>query len=384
LERDPEVLIVGAGPAGLAVGACLAKRGLPARIVERGSAPGWSWVGRYASLRLHTPRGLSGLPGLALQSATPYPDRREFAAYCEAYARKFGLAIEFECEVTALRREGALWQVETTHGASLVRHVVVATGFYARERAHLWPGQERFGGRWLRLGDAESGGEIAGRRVLVVGLGNTAADMIAQLTRRGARVSVAVRGPVHVVPLEIARVNCFRWKQWLPERCVAVAGRFGSRAAALAGEVSASFWFALQERLYGDLRGLGIGLKGRDGIAADHASGFAPLIGGAWVGLLRRGEVDVRPGIAGFTEAGVEFEDGSHDEFDAVLPAIGMDECRFGLAGELPSPLRDGPIADRPGLWICGASPALRHIRRSAERVAAALAHAARREGEPL
>jgi hypothetical protein len=207
--------------------------------------------------------------------------------------------------------------------------------------------------------------------------------MIALLRQRGARVSVSVRGPVHVVPLEIAGMNCFRWKQWLPERCVALARRFGPGAAALAEGAAARFWFEVQERLYGDLRARGLELKDRDSIAIDHASGSAPLIGGEWVGLIRRGEVDVRPGIAAFARDGVEFADGSHEEFDAVLPAIGMDERRFGVAGELPSPLSDGAVADRPGLWLCGTTPALRHIRRSAALVAAALAQVARRDGEP-
>lgn len=92
--------------------------------------------------------------------------------------------------------------------------------------------------------------------------------------------------------------------------------------------------------------------------------------------MLRRGELSVRRGIARLTADGAEFVDGIREPFDAILPAIGLEESRFALAGLCPVPLRDGAVEGAPGLWLCGTAPALRHIRRAAPRVAASIAAA--------
>ncbi len=374
LQSAPEVVIVGAGPAGLAVGACLARRGLRARLLERGAAPGWAWVQHYEPLRLHTSRSLSALPGLSLRSTTPYPDRAELAAYLAAYARRFALDIEYGREVTAVERDGARWRIETPHGCCQARHVVLATGFFAGPRTPDWPGQNLFLGRWLRPEGLRNSGTQSGRRVLIVGLGNTAADMIPELWRRGTRVAVSVRGPLHVVPLEVLRVNCFRWLQWLPERASAVGRLLGARAGALAEGVAAQLWFRVQERWFGDLRERGLALKTPEQILLDQRAGRPPLIGGPWVDLVRHGEVLVTPDIIELTPEGAVFADGRREQFDDILLAIGLEKGGFRLAGDLPARLLDGPVPGRPGLWLCGTAPALRHIRRSARRLADAIA----------
>lgn len=377
---NPEVVIVGAGPAGLAVGACLARRGVGARLLERGMAPGWSWVQHYESLRLHTSRPISALPGLALRSATPYPDRAELIEYLAEYARK--LDIEYGREVLSVERSGDFWEIETSHGRCQARHVVLATGFFAGPRTPDWPGRDLFQGRWLQPEDLRQGKEWTGRRVLVAGLGNTAADMIPDLSRRGARVAVSVRGPVYVVPLEVLRVNVFRWSQWLPDRAPTVGRFFGARAGALAERLAAHLWSGIQESRFGDLRERGLALKTPEQILLDHRTGRPPVIGGPWVDLVRRGDVPVAPAIAEITAEGVVFADGRRERFDDILLATGKEESRFRLAGDLPGRLVDGPVPGRPGLWLCGTAPALRHIRRGAARVAGAIAREIGSEGE--
>jgi cation diffusion facilitator CzcD-associated flavoprotein CzcO len=370
-DRSSGIVIIGAGPAGLSVAACLKRRGLRARLLERGEAPGWSWARHYESLRLHTPRPLSALPGLRLRSATAYADRAEVLAYLAAYAQAFGLDIEYGCEVTALQREENGWRIDTPRGPCHARQVVLATGVFSQPRESDLPGQDLFRGRRLR--PEEAGASCAGRRVLVVGLGNTAADLLADLHERGARVALSVRGAVHVVPREILGLNVFRWQQWFPERALAVGRRLGSGGETL-GLAAARVWSRLQERRFGDLRGRGLTLKSAEQIHHDQGAGLPPVIAGPWVDLVRRGEVPVFPGIARMTADGAFFADGRSEAFDDVVLAIGYTESRFPLAGEIPVPLRDGPVAGQPGLWICGAAPVLWRIRRAAERVAAGIA----------
>lgn len=373
-DRSSDIVIVGAGPAGLSVAACLKRRGLRARLLERGELPGWSWARHYESLRLHTSRPLSALPGLRLRSATSYADRAEVLAYLAAYAKAFDLDVEFGREVTALAREGPegdAWRIDTPRGPCHARHVILATGVFARPREPDWPGRDLFRGRWLR--PQEAGASCAGRRVLVAGLGNTAADLLTDLHGRGARVALSIRGAVHVLPRELLGLNVFRWQQWFPERAVAVGRRIGSSGGIL-GLAAARVWSRLQEHRFGDLRSRGIALKSPEQIHHDQSAGLPPVISGPWVDLVRRGEVPVFPGIARMTADGSVFADGRHQPFDDVVLAIGYTESRFPLAGDLPVPLRDGPVEGQPGLWICGAAPVLRRIRQAAERVAVGIA----------
>lgn len=372
-------MIAGAGPAGLAVAACLGRHGLKTRILERGSAPGWAWAGHYPSLRLHTSRAISSLPGLEIRSATAYPDRKEFERYCADYARTFALDIELDREVASLSRERELWRVGTSRGDYLARHVVLATGFFSRWKSEQWPGMETFTGRWLSPESLDDGEPLSGKRVLVVGLGNTGADMIAELRRRGAQVSISARGPIYVIPRELMGVNSFRWTQWLPERTSAAARRLGAGASALEATIASRLWARVQEHSYSDLRNYGLRLKSHAEIMLDQKQGLPPVIGGEWVELIRKGETTVLSGVNHFTADGVVDNDGRRERFDAVLPATGMEESRFGLAGELPSPLRDGEVPGKPGLWLCGTAPSLRHIGRSAPRIAAAIASTTRR-----
>ncbi|HEX6903850.1 MAG TPA: NAD(P)/FAD-dependent oxidoreductase [Thermoanaerobaculia bacterium] len=369
-----QVLIVGAGPAGLAVGACLTRLGLRVRLLERGDAPGCSWARHYESLRLHTPRSLSSLPGLRFSSTSDYPDRTEVLAYLAEYARRFDLEIDHGREATALVREDGGWRVETSGGAYRARHVVLATGCFMDSREPDWPGRERFQGRWLRPADVRSGDGWRDRHALVVGLGNTAADLVTDIHRGGGRVALSVRGPVYVVPLEILGVNCFRWRQGLPERAPTLRRFLGHGAGDAAEKAGARFWWRLQERRYGDLRDRGLALKSPEEIERDHRSGLPPVIGGPWVDLVRRGEAPVFPGISEITPEGALFTDGRRAAFTDIVVATGYEKKRFPLAGDLESP-RDGAVPGQPGLWLCGAAPVLRHIRRAARRVAREIAH---------
>lgn len=372
-----EILVVGAGPAGLAVGACLTRLGLRARLLERGESPGWSWVRHYEALRLHTPRSLSALPGLRFSSAGPYPDRTEVLAYLAEYARRFALEVDQGREATALIREDGGWRVETSGGPYRSRHVVLATGCFVAPREPDWPGRERFQGRWLRPADVRRGDDWRDRRVLVIGLGNTAADLVTEAHHGGAHVALSVRGPVHLAPLEILGVNCFRWQQWLPERALTLRRFLGSGAGDAAEKAGARFWWRLQERRYGDLRDQGLALKSPEEIGRDHHAGLPPVIGGSWVDLVRRGEVPVFPGVSEITPEGALFTDGRRAPFTDIVVATGFTGRRFPLAGALESP-RDGAVPGQPGLWLCGAAPALRHIRRAAQRVALAIARQGR------
>ena len=185
------MIVVGAGPAGLATAACLGRRGLRAVVLERDAELGNRWAGRHDSLRLHTVRRFSGLPHLPLPRSLPrYVGKDDFAVYLREYAERLELDVRLGVEVRAIRSGS---EVETDGGVWRSSAVVIATGRHDLPVVPDWPSRERYRGRLLHSSEFRSGAGYRGQRVLVVGLGNSGADLALDLAGHGARVSVAVR-----------------------------------------------------------------------------------------------------------------------------------------------------------------------------------------------
>ncbi|HVS63109.1 MAG TPA: NAD(P)/FAD-dependent oxidoreductase [Thermoanaerobaculia bacterium] len=387
------VVVVGAGPAGLAVAGALACRGVPAILLEAGEAPGAAWRRHYPFLRLHTTRRDSSLPGRPMPGGGErYPGRDEYARYLEDYARWLGADVRPGREVLRVRRGDGAWEVEARGGDDdprplRARHVVIAAGFNRRPVRPELPGEEAFGGpvlhssRWHELGD------VAGRRVLVAGLGNTGADLVEELHRTGGRVAVAVRGPVHLVPLEMAGVNWRIWYRLVPGLAF-LAGRLGKPLLGrLAPRAAAAFWCAVARARFGDLEGRGLRLQRSEELVAHWRARRPPLTSGPFVEAIRRGAVEVLPALAGFEPGAALLADGGRHPCDAVVLATGFRPALEEIlqSEALPEPggwPPDGHPGPLPGLWFCGYLPELLRIRRSARRLARRVAaDLARRPG---
>src|SRR5271167_2106947 len=142
-----DVIVVGAGPAGLAAAACMRERGLNPVILEKSDAVGSVWRRHYDRLHLHTDRGHSGLPDLPMPSSYGrYPSRAQVVEYLERYAAKFDLKPQFNASVREVRRYGATWRAEAGENTAEARVVVIATGWADFPYSPTWPGMETFGG----------------------------------------------------------------------------------------------------------------------------------------------------------------------------------------------------------------------------------------------
>src|SRR3954453_13503676 len=142
-----DVLVVGAGPAGLAVAACLRRRGVDVLVVDRGAAVGDSWRSRSARLHLHTPRVQSALPGLRMPRRFGlWVAKDDVAGYLGLYADHHGIDPRFGIDVRCLGRAGDTGRVETDGTPLHGRQVVVAMGYNRTPVQPDWPGQDSFGG----------------------------------------------------------------------------------------------------------------------------------------------------------------------------------------------------------------------------------------------
>ncbi|HET6681518.1 MAG TPA: NAD(P)/FAD-dependent oxidoreductase [Gemmatimonadaceae bacterium] len=338
-DRVP-VLVLGAGPAGLATSAMLAHHGIEHTVLERGPRVAWSWVNFYDSLVLHTGKHLSALPLAGFPPGTPlFPPRAAFVDYLEHYATSRVLPVRTGLDVTRVARDGYGWIVHADGEEIRAHALVMATGIAANPYMPPMAGRERYGGRLMHSVQYRRPDGMAGERILVVGAGNSGAEIASELARHGATVTIAVRSGVNVVPRALAGV---------PIQYVALALRrlprsVQRRVAAVVGAIGARRHGAMLPR------------------AAHGPLDAIPIIGFHLVDAVREGVVTVRPGVTEFTESGARFADGTSGAFDTVIMATGFTPALSALGG-LVSRDEHGfarrtdrvTSADQPGLFFVG------------------------------
>jgi len=311
-RSETDTLVVGAGPAGLAAGACLRRAGVPFEIVERGDAVGVAWRGHYDRLHLHTAKNHSALPFTPFPRDLPcYVPRAKVVEYLESYAREHALAPTTGFDVASVRREdgaGSGFAVEARDGRRVrARRVVVCTGYNRAPVRPSWPGQEAFAGEVLHSSKYKNGKAFQGKRVLVVGIGNTGGEIAIDLHEHGARPALSVRSPVVVIPRDFlgapTQVTGILMNP-LPLSVREVIGKAVSRLA------------------FGDLSPLGFG-RPTEGPARMIERGRIPLIDVGTIALVREGKITVVPGIERFETGGAVFTDGRRLDLDAVVLATG-------------------------------------------------------------
>jgi cation diffusion facilitator CzcD-associated flavoprotein CzcO len=354
-----DAIVVGAGPAGLAAAACLARRGATCLVLERESTVGATWRRHYDRLHLHTAKRTSALPFLPFPPSTPrYPSREDVVAYLERYAAEHRIAPRFGEDVRAARRVDGGWEVETSRGRHAARHLVVAAGASAEPVLPRWPGMEGFRGTVLHSSRYRNGAPWRGADVLVVGLGNSGGEIAIDLHEHAARPALSVRGPVSIMPRDVLGV---------PTTTLAIA------LSQLPVRVADALSRPVRRLTLGDLARLGLALPRHGPLEQIAARARVPLLDVGTVALLRRGAIRLFGPIARFDDGGVVFEDGRRAPFDAVVLATGYRPCLGFLEG-VPGPA-DPDAAAAIGLHYCGfrvvATGVLREIGREARRIAA-------------
>jgi putative flavoprotein involved in K+ transport len=196
-----DALVVGGGQSGLAAARALRRLGLEPVIAEAGDEPTGSWPSYYDSLTLFSPARYSELPGLPFGGDPDrYPHRDEVISYLLRYAAQLDADIRTGTRVESVTAEGRYFTARMADGQALrARAVVSATGGYARPYRPPLPGLEAFAGVVVHTGDYRTPEPFAGQRVIVVGAGNSAVQIAAELAEH-ATVTLATRAPVKFIP----------------------------------------------------------------------------------------------------------------------------------------------------------------------------------------
>ncbi|MET9835803.1 ArsO family NAD(P)H-dependent flavin-containing monooxygenase [Streptomyces sp. NPDC006385] len=206
MTQSVDVVVAGGGQAGLAAGYHLRRLGIDFTVLGADPAPGGAWQHMWDSLHLFSPADHSSLPGrlMPTQPGETYPDAGHVVDYLADYEKRYGLPVQHGARVGAVRRDGDRLLVEADTGTWRARAVVSATGTWSRPFLPAVPGRNPFAGRQLHTVNYRSPADFAGQRVVVVGGGNSGAQIAADLALAGdVTVTWATRRPPRFLPDDI-------------------------------------------------------------------------------------------------------------------------------------------------------------------------------------
>lgn len=193
-----DVLVIGGGQAGLAAAYYLRRTGLSYVVLDAGQAPGGAWRHGWDSLRLFSPSSWSSLPGwpMPAKAGVDYPSRDDVIEYLTAYETRYDLPVARPVQVLAVNAVEDGLEVVTDRGARKARMVVSATGTWSHPFIPDYPGRSVFGGVQLHSAHYKSPEAFAGKRVLVVGGGNSGAQIMAEVSLVAEATWVTVTEPM--------------------------------------------------------------------------------------------------------------------------------------------------------------------------------------------
>ena len=347
-----DIVVIGAGPAGLATSACLRREGMAHMLLEREQQVASAWHRHYDRLCLHTTKTYSGLPLTPWPKNAPrYPTRQQVVRYLQAYATEHDVAAHLGVNVRLVQRRGDRFTLDTSGGVMTPRIVVIATGYNRVPKLPSIPGLDSFGGLTLHASAYKNAALFQNKRTLVVGCGNSGAEIALDLAEQGVSVAMVVRGPVHVIPRDLLgrpTQHTSILLSYLP---------LGLRDAIAV---------SIMRLVVGDLSSFGIRRPAVGPNRMIQESGRFPILDIGTIDMVRQEKIRVVPAVREILANRVRFVDGAEQLFEAIILATGYTPRLDKLI--------NGFESDIPGLYFVGfrnpATGALREIALEAPRVA--------------
>lgn len=380
MELERRVIVVGAGPAGIASALALKDAGLAPLVLDQADRVAASWRTRYDGLRLNTWRRFSHLPGRPFPKGTPtFPSRDQLIEHVERHAGEDGIELRLGTRVERLDRDDGEWVVRIGEGEIRAPQVVVALGLDQAPFIPEWPGRDAFEGALLHSSQYRNAEPFKGRRAMVVGPGSSGMEIARELAEGGAaKVWLAVRTPPNILlrqgPGPVPGDLIGTWLWHLPTRVADRIARFASRMD------------------LGDMTEYGLAAPERGVFSDVRMRGKVPAIVDAEViEAIKEGRIEVVSAVESLDSSGVELADGRRVEPEAVICATGYRReleamlGHLGVLGERGMPKAIGPRPAAEGLRFIGYLPrpgGLGYMGTEARRAARAIRRELRR-GRP-
>nr|CAD1819014.1 unnamed protein product [Ananas comosus var. bracteatus] len=334
----------GAGPSGLAVAACLRERGVPFEVLERSDCIASLWQRRtYDRLKLHLPKQFCQLPMMPFPADYPdYPTKRQFVDYLQAYASRFAIAPRFGQAVQSARFDdtSGLWRVGGGGDGENAERVAPEIEGLA----------ECFGAAAAvaHVADYKRGEAYRGKRVLVVGCGNSGMEVCLDLCEHNAFPAMVVRDSVHVLPREVLGKSTFEMAvllmKWLPLWLVD------------------KILLLLARIVLGNVEKLGLKRPKNGPLELKNTQGRTPVLDIGALEKIKKAEIKVVPAIKRFLPGKVELVDGQVLSIDSVILATGyrsnvpqwLQESEFFSKDGFPKEPFPNSWKGRSGLYAVG------------------------------
>ena len=309
LSPKTRIIIIGAGPAGLAIAGRLRNKGFDFTIIEKSHEVAAMWHRHYDRLHLHTVKQLSHLPHLEFPKEYPtYVSRQQLVDYYADYARQFDIKPVFGVEVQKIRKKNNHWLIETNQKSHEAERVVIATGSNRIPISPRWEGMESFSGNIIHSRDYKNPKPYPGKKVLIIGMGNTGAEIALDLAESHVQHYVSVRSPVNIVPRDVfgrpAQLTA-KMLDKLPFRTGKIISRFSTRL------------------IIGDLTKYGLRHSTMDPVDQLRQTGQTPVIDLGTVAKIKDRSTKIVPDIDHFVINGVVLKNGDLLEVDEVILATG-------------------------------------------------------------
>jgi hypothetical protein len=371
-QHEDQVVVVGAGPSGIAAALSLRDRGVRPLLIDRADQVGSSWRRRYDRLKLNTGRRTSHMPNRPYPSGTAvFPTRDQVVDHLDRHAHEDGIELRLCTEVTRIDRDSGGWRLATSSGDINAPQVVVATGYEHTPRVPEWPGKDGFGGVVLHSSAYRNPTPFLGKRVLVVGAGSSALEIVYDVATGGAaKTWLAVRTPPNIqlralpggFPSDYIATRLYDSPTWLGDAMGKVARRI---------EI-------------GDLTEFGLPIPDEGVFARGKRLGRAPaIVDKEVIHAIRARRFEVVATIEAFEGNSVLLLDGQRLRLDVVICATGYQRGLESLVGHLGVldeqglPLAVGETPAAPGLRFIGflSRPALiAFVAKQSKRVANCIA----------
>jgi len=368
-NREPEVVVLGAGHNGLMIGARLERLGVDTLIIDRNERVGDVWRKRYPALALHNITEVNDFPFFPFPRSFPrYLPKEQLADFMEYYAKAMELKVwgDSGIEKATYDEKSKRWTVTVRRGDGSTRdlhpaHLVLATGLNGNPRIPEFPGQEEFSGTVAHSGDFTGGREWKGKKVVVVGAGVSAHDIAQDLYEHGADITLVQRSSTYIVNVDTFH-KYFYADYLVPGVSTEIADITSSMIPLGVLRRRGGLKFATDlmadddKQLLDDLKARGFAFDFRDngnGVAEGHHSGRDSYyfdIGASR--LIADGEITFTSGhgVERFTENGVVLDDGTELEADHVVLATGYTSMLDAVR-----PIIGDEVADRIGtVWRWG------------------------------
>jgi len=304
------ICIIGAGPAGLAIAGRLSHLGWSDYVIlESEHAVGSSWRRHYDRLHLHTVKQWSHLPHLPFPKDYPlYVSKQQLVDYLESYQQHFDLQLQYGVSAHLIKKQGDQWLVKTDKEDYLVDHAVIATGVNKVPRVPQWPGQESFRGNIVHTKYYKNPKPYLNKKVLVVGMGNTGAEVALDLSEHGVKTYVSVRSPIAIVPRD------------LNGRPVQVTAKMLAKIPFGLGD-----WLGSQIRkvYFGNLEPYGLPISKVHPTVQLRETGKTPVVDIGTVDAIKNGHITVCPNIKSIGPNYVVTIENQEIEIDDILLATG-------------------------------------------------------------